>query len=168
MLAGGCFGLLAVSARLLRGFAPMTLLTDPAAWAGAAAGALGLILGALALQRASVVSVTSAMVATETVLGAVLGMIICADRPAAGLAVPAAAGFALVLAGALVLARFGAPEAGRGRARGAGGAAHRLSRQIRRRLNAPQGRTAARVDPAAFSRGGCSRLRSYRAAPASR
>jgi drug/metabolite transporter (DMT)-like permease len=111
LLAGCCFGLLAVSARLLRGFAPMTLLADPAGWAGAAAGALGLILGALALQRASVVSVTSAMVATETVLGAVLGMIICADRPAAGQAVPAAAGFALVLAGALVLARFGAPEA---------------------------------------------------------
>jgi drug/metabolite transporter (DMT)-like permease len=111
LLAGSCFGLLAVCARLLRGFAPATLITDPAAWAGGAAGALGLILGALALQRASVVSVTSAMVATETVLGAVLGMIICADRPAAGLAVPAAGGFALVLAGALLLARFGAPEA---------------------------------------------------------
>jgi len=110
LLAGGCFGLLAVCARLLRGFAPATLITDPAAWAGGIAGALGLLLGALALQRASVVSVTSAMVATETVLGAVLGMIICADRPAAGLAVPAAGGFALVLAGALVLARFGAPE----------------------------------------------------------
>ncbi|MEP6561882.1 MAG: hypothetical protein ABJD68_12525 [Nakamurella sp.] len=111
LLAGSCFGLLAVSARLLPGFTPSALIGDPAAWAGAAAGAFGLILGALALQRAPVVSVTSAMVATETVLGAALGMVICADRPAAGLAVPAAAGFLLVLAGALVLARFGAPEA---------------------------------------------------------
>jgi hypothetical protein len=59
-----------------------------------------------------VVSVTSAMVATETVLGAVLGMIVCDDRPAAGLAIPAIGGFLLVLAGALVLARFGAPEQG--------------------------------------------------------
>ena len=87
----------------------MVLIADPAAWAMAGAGVLGLLLGALALQRASVVSVTSAMVATETVLGAVLGMIVCGDRPAAGLAVPAVGGFLLVLAGALALARFGAP-----------------------------------------------------------
>ena len=57
----------------------------------------------------AVVTVTSAMVATETVVGAALGMIICDDRPAAGLAAAAIGGFLLVLAGALVLARFGAP-----------------------------------------------------------
>jgi drug/metabolite transporter (DMT)-like permease len=101
---------LALGARLLRGLSPTVLIADPAAWAMAAAGLLGLLLGALALQRASVVTVTSAMVATETVLGSVLGMIVCGDRPAPGLAVPATGGFALVLAGALVLARFGAPE----------------------------------------------------------
>jgi drug/metabolite transporter (DMT)-like permease len=110
LLAGLCFGLLALGARLLRGFAPPVLLSDPAAWAMAGAGGLGLLLGAMALQRAGVVTVTSAMVATETVVGAALGMIICGDRPAAGLAVPAIGGFLLVLAGALVLARFGAPE----------------------------------------------------------
>lgn len=110
VLAGAGFAILAVGARLLTGFAPATLLTDPAAWAMAAAGVLGLLLGALALQRAAVVPVTAAMVATETLLGSALGMIICADRPAPGLAVPAAGGFLLVLAGALVLARFGAPE----------------------------------------------------------
>jgi len=109
VLAGGCFGLLALDARLLRGFEPAALLGDPAAWAMAGAGALGLLLGALALQRASVVSVTSAMVGTETVLGALLGALVCGDRPADGLAVPAIGGFLLVLAGALVLARFGAP-----------------------------------------------------------
>jgi len=110
VLAGSCFGLLAVGARLLRTFAPADLIADPAAWAMAGAGGLGLVLGALALQRASVVSVTSAMVATETVLGAVLGMIVCGDRPADGLSIPAVGGFLLVLVGALVLARFGAPE----------------------------------------------------------
>jgi len=110
LLAGFCFGLLALGARLLRGFGPVTLITDPAAWAMAGAGAFGLLLGALALQRATVVSVTSAMVATETVVGAVLGMVICGDRPADGLALAAVGGFVLVLAGALVLARFGAPE----------------------------------------------------------
>ncbi|HEY4994651.1 MAG TPA: hypothetical protein VII33_21470 [Nakamurella sp.] len=110
VLAGSCFGLLAVGARLLQSFAPSSLIADPAAWAMAAAGGLGLLLAALALQRASVVSVTSAMVATETILGAVLGMVVCGDRPGDGLAIPAVCGFALVLAGALVLARFGAPE----------------------------------------------------------
>ncbi len=112
VLAGTGFGLLALGARILRGFDPGALLADPAAWAMAGAGALGLLCGALALQRASVVSVTAAMVAVETVLGSVLGMLVCGDRPGPGLGVPAAAGFALVLVGALALARFGAPEAG--------------------------------------------------------
>ena len=111
VIAGTGFGLLALGARILRGFDPGALLTDPAAWAMAGAGALGLLCGALALQRASVVTVTAAMVAVETVLGSVLGMLVCGDRPTPGLAVPCALGFALVLAGSLALARFGAPEA---------------------------------------------------------
>ena len=109
VLAGICFGLLAVGARIVRGFAVPTLLADPAAWAMAVAGALGLLLGAAALQRAGVVTVTGAMVATETLLGAGLGVLLCGDRPAPGGAPAALAGFALVLGGALVLARFGAP-----------------------------------------------------------
>jgi drug/metabolite transporter (DMT)-like permease len=109
VLAGCCFGLLAVGARLLKSFSPAVLIADPSAWAMGGAGVLGLLLGALALQRASVVAVTSATVATETILGAVLGMVVCGDRPAAGLIIPAVGGFLLVLAGALTLARFGAP-----------------------------------------------------------
>jgi drug/metabolite transporter (DMT)-like permease len=111
VIAGTCFGLLALGARILRGFDPGVLLTDPAAWAMAGAGTLGLLSGALALQRASVVTVTATMVATETILGSALGMLVCGDRPSPGLALPAAIGFALVLAGALSLARFGAPPA---------------------------------------------------------
>lgn len=110
LLAGLCFGLLALGARLLHGLSPQVLIADPVAWAMAGAGGLGLLLGAMSLQRAGVVTVTSAMVATETVVGAVLGMIICGDRPAAGTGALALGGFLLVLAGALVLARFGAPE----------------------------------------------------------
>ena len=110
VLAGACFAMLALGARIVIGFAPLTLLADPAAWAMAGAGALGLLYGALALQRASVVTVTSAMVATETVLGALLGMVVCGDAPAPGLGVFAGIGFVLVLFGALALARFGAPE----------------------------------------------------------
>ena len=110
VLAGLCFGLLAVGARIIRGFTIPVLLADPAAWAMAAAGMLGLLLGAVALQRATVVTVTGAMVATETLVGAGLGVILCGDRPQPGGTAAAAVGFALVLVGALVLARFGAPE----------------------------------------------------------
>jgi hypothetical protein len=57
-----------------------------------------------------VVTVTSTMVAVETILGSMLGMLVCGDRPTAGLAVPAMLGFGPVLTGALALARFRAPE----------------------------------------------------------
>ncbi len=110
VIAGTCFGLLALGARILHGFDPRMLIADPAAWSMVAAGALGLLCGALALQRATVVTVTAAMVATETILGSALGMLVCGDRPIPGLTLPAVVGFTLVLAGALTLARFGAPE----------------------------------------------------------
>ena len=107
-LAGASFAILALGARILRGFEPATLVVDPAAWAIGVGGALGLLLAAMALQRASVVSATAPMVATETVLGAALGMALCGDRPVPGSAFAAALGFTLVLAGALSLARFSA------------------------------------------------------------
>lgn len=111
LLAGCSFGLLAVNARLIDGFAPLDLITDPIGWAMAVSGLLGLLLGALALQRATVVAVTSSMVATETILGAALGVVVCSDRPEPGMTPAAVAGFIAVLGGALVLARFGAPTA---------------------------------------------------------
>jgi drug/metabolite transporter (DMT)-like permease len=110
VLAGVAFALLALGARTLRGPGPLDLVTDPAAWAMGLAGVLGLLLAAMALQRTSVVTATAAMVATETLVGSVLGMVLCGDRPAPGGTGLAVAGFGLVLAGALSLARFGAPE----------------------------------------------------------
>jgi hypothetical protein len=50
------------------------------------------------------------MVATEALVGAGLGMLLCGDRPLPGRDVLAWLGFVLVVAGAVVLARFGAPE----------------------------------------------------------
>jgi len=70
VLAGLCFGALAVGARIARNLAPAELVTDPAAWAAVLGGVLGLALGAVALQRAGVVGVTAAMVATEALVGA--------------------------------------------------------------------------------------------------
>jgi hypothetical protein len=109
-LAGSCFGLLALAARVLGPIALPGVLTDPSAYAVGLASAAGLAAGAVALQRGTVVTVTTTMVATEAALGSLLGLAV-GDRPAAGLAWPAAAGFVVTVGSALLLARFGAPDA---------------------------------------------------------
>jgi drug/metabolite transporter (DMT)-like permease len=109
IIAGLSLAVLVLGARILRGFAPLTVLADPAAWAMGFAGLLGLLLSATAMQRASVVTVTAAIVATEAIAAALLGLVVCGDRPLAGTEGYAVVGFSLALAGALGLARFGAP-----------------------------------------------------------
>jgi hypothetical protein len=109
VIAGLSLAILVLGARILHGFGPLTLLTDPAAWAMGFAGLLGLLVSATALQRASVVTATATTVATEAVAAAVLGLVVCGDRPMPGTEGYAVAGFALALVGALGLARFGAP-----------------------------------------------------------
>lgn len=109
VIAGLSLAILVLGARILRGFGPLTLLADPAAWAMGFAGLLGLLVSATAMQRASVVTVTAATVATEAVAAAILGLVVCGDRPMAGTEVWAVVGFVVALAGALGLARFGAP-----------------------------------------------------------
>jgi hypothetical protein len=110
-LAGSCFGVLALAARVLGPIALPDVLADPTAYAVGVAAAAGLVAGALALQRGSVVAVTTTMVATEAVLGSLLGLAV-GDRPAGGLAWLAAAGFFATVGSALLLARFGAPQSG--------------------------------------------------------
>ncbi|HEY7988587.1 MAG TPA: hypothetical protein VIE19_05155 [Lapillicoccus sp.] len=109
VIAGLSLAILVLGARILRGFGPLTLLADPAAWAMGFAGLLGLLVSATAMQRASVVTVTAATVATEAVAAAILGLVVCGDRPMPGTEVWAVVGFVVALAGALGLARFGAP-----------------------------------------------------------
>lgn len=109
-LAGSCFGVLALAARVLGPIALPGVLTDPSAYAIGFAGAGGLVAGALALQRGSVVTVTTTLVATEAALGSLLGLAV-GDRPADGRAGLAAAGFIVTVVSALLLARFGAPAA---------------------------------------------------------
>lgn len=108
-LAAAGFAVLAVGARTLGPLEP-ALLADPGLWAMGAGGGLGLLLGALALQRAPVVAVTSVMVGVETCLGAAAGMVLAGDRPAAGSAGPTAAAFVVVVTGVLLVARFGSPD----------------------------------------------------------
>ena len=106
VLAGSCFGVLALAARVLEPIAVPGVLTDPGAYAAGVAGVAGLVAGALALQRGTVVAVTTIMVATEAVLGSLLGLSV-GDRPADGMAWLATVGFVVTVGSALLLSRFG-------------------------------------------------------------
>lgn len=110
-VAAGCgYALLALAAHVVDVTRPLALLLDPALWGGGLGGVLALGLTALALRRAAVVPVTAATVATETCVGALLGLLLVGDRALPGRGLLAALAFGLVLAGALTVARFGAAD----------------------------------------------------------
>jgi hypothetical protein len=110
VLAGCGFGVLSLGARVLGPIAVPGVLADPSAYAIGVAGLTGLVAGALAMQRSGVVTVSTTMVATEAVVGSLLGVAV-GDRPADGMAGLAVAGFVVTVGSALLLARFGAPPA---------------------------------------------------------
>jgi hypothetical protein len=110
VLAGSGFGLLSLGARVLGPITVPGVLTDPSVYAIGLSGMIGLVAGALALQRGSVVTVSTTMVATEAVVGSLLGVAV-GDQPAPGLGGLAVAGFVVTVGSALLLARFGAPAA---------------------------------------------------------
>jgi drug/metabolite transporter (DMT)-like permease len=111
-LAGLMYGGAGIGARMLRTpSSPWRLFIDPALYAMAIAGLLGLVLYAMALQRGSVTVVTATVVVAETLVPAAVGITVLGDRPAPGHTVLAATGFAITVAGAVALARFGEPTA---------------------------------------------------------
>ena len=105
--AGLGYGVLSIAARVLTGFAPLALAKDPAAYAVAAAGIISFVFYATALEGGSVTTATAAVVLAETVPPAVIGVIFLGDQTRHGLAGVAWLGFALAVASALMLARFG-------------------------------------------------------------
>jgi drug/metabolite transporter (DMT)-like permease len=112
LLAGLMYGAAGIGARILRTpSTPWRLFLDPALYAMALAGILGLLLYAMALQRGSVTVATSAVVVAETLMPAAIGIGLLGDRPAPGRTALAAVGFALTVAGAVALARYGEPPA---------------------------------------------------------
>jgi drug/metabolite transporter (DMT)-like permease len=106
-VAGFGFGAVGVAARVLDGFAPLTLLRDPAAYAVVAAGIVSFVFYATALEGGSVTVATSAVVLAETLPPAVVGVLFLGDTTRPGLTPVAAVGFALAVASAVLLARFG-------------------------------------------------------------
>jgi len=106
-VAGFGFGAVGIAARVLNGFAPLTLLRDPAAYAVAAAGIVSFVFYATALEGGSVTVATSAVVLAETLPPAAVGVIFLGDTTRPGLTPVAAIGFAVAVASAVMLARFG-------------------------------------------------------------
>ncbi|QJT07088.1 hypothetical protein G9272_27865 [Streptomyces asoensis] len=110
--AGFGFGVVEVAVRLIDSLAPSELLTDPAVYALLLGGGAAFLLLTSALQRGSVTTATAGMVIGETIGPALVGVVWLGDRTREGLGWLAVLGFAVAVAGALALARFGeAPEA---------------------------------------------------------
>jgi drug/metabolite transporter (DMT)-like permease len=106
-VAGLGYGVLAVAARVLPGFSVHDLIRDPAAYALAAAGVVSFMLYATALEDGSVTVATAAVVLTETVPPAVVGIMFLGDHTRPGLGGVAVFGFSLAVFCAVALARFG-------------------------------------------------------------
>ncbi|MGW0866666.1 DMT family transporter [Streptomyces sp. NPDC002611] len=122
-LGAGCgFGVVEVAVRLIDGLSPGELFTNPAAYALVLGGGAAFLLLTSALQRGSVTTATAGLVLGETVAPALIGVIWLGDRTREGLGWLAVLGFAVAVAGALALSRFGeAPvESGGGAAGEAG------------------------------------------------
>lgn len=107
--AGFGFGVVEVSVRLIDSVALPEVLTNPALYALLLGGGAAFLLLTSALQRGSVTTATAGMVLGETIGPALVGVVWLGDRTREGLAWLAVVGFAVAVAGALALARFGEP-----------------------------------------------------------
>lgn len=112
VLAGSCFSVVGLCVRALAGGVHHhgweALLHRPLLWTIPVAGFAGLHLSTVALTKSSVVAVTSALIASEVVVAGILGVTLAGDHAKPGLAWLALLGVAMVLVGALDLARYSA------------------------------------------------------------
>ena len=83
------------------------LLRDPATYALAVAAVVALLTYSTALQRGSVTQATAPLVVGETVVPAIVGVVMLGDVPREGWEWVAVVGFALAVGGALALAGHG-------------------------------------------------------------
>jgi len=104
------FGVVGLAVRVLpsvHGLDLLPLLSDPATYALLAGGAVSFVFMTEGVRGGRVTTATASMVLGETALPAVLGVVLLGDGTRPGLLPLAVAGFALAVAGALALARFG-------------------------------------------------------------
>lgn len=113
LAAGTGFGVVEVAVRLIDDIS-LSTLANPALYALLLGGGSAFLLLTSALQRGSVTAATAGMVLGETIGPAVAGVAWLGDRTRDGLTWLAVTGFAVAVAGALALARFGEPPADAG------------------------------------------------------
>jgi hypothetical protein len=104
---------MAVAVRVLDGIDPLrlgVLLTDPALWAVGIAGVGGFYLFTVALQLGSVNGAAAALVAGETVVPGITGVVLLGDTAAPGMGWLVAVAFVGAVSGAVAVAVFGAAE----------------------------------------------------------
>ncbi|GAA4642506.1 EamA/RhaT family transporter [Gordonia humi] len=107
--AGLLFGIIAVSVRILDGMNPFdlaALLTDPAAYALAVAGAVGFYVQTVALQVGAVNGVTALLVTGETALPSLIGVVFLGDIARPGMEWLAIVGFIGAVIGAVLVAWY--------------------------------------------------------------
>ena len=107
--AGAGFGVVEVAVRLIDSLDPtkVAFYTNPAVYAVIAGGAAGFLLLTSALSRGSVTTAVAGMVVGETVGPAVVGVVWLGDQTRPGLSWMVVTGFAIAVAAALALSRFG-------------------------------------------------------------
>jgi drug/metabolite transporter (DMT)-like permease len=114
LIAGLLFGGLAIAVRIVDGVDPVEwskMVADPAAWTIALAGIGGFYLHTVALQLGSVNGATAALVAGETVVPGIVGVLLLGDTSRHGMEWLALLGFILAVGGAVAVAIFGSAEA---------------------------------------------------------
>ncbi len=109
-VAGLGFGVVALGARVTTDLNIVHLLTNPAVYAMGIGGFTSFLFYTTALQRSGVTTVTAAVIIGETLLPALVGVIVLGDRTRSGFIPVAILGFIVAIAGAIMLARFGEPE----------------------------------------------------------
>ncbi|NLG45594.1 EamA/RhaT family transporter [Gordonia sp. (in: high G+C Gram-positive bacteria)] len=111
--AGLLFGAIACAVRVLDGLQPfdiVTLLTDPAAWVIAIAGAVGFYVQTVALQVGAVNGVTAMLVVGETAGPSLVGVAFLGDSAHPGLGWLAVVGFVGAVIGAVLVAWYSTGE----------------------------------------------------------
>jgi drug/metabolite transporter (DMT)-like permease len=108
-VAGLGFGVTALGARIITDLNIVSLLTNPAVYALGIGGFTAFLFYTTALQRYGVTTVTAAVIIGETLLPALVGVIVLGDRTRPGFIPVAIVGFVVAIAGAIMLARFGEP-----------------------------------------------------------
>jgi hypothetical protein len=114
-IAGLAYGATAVASRMLPGdLSPDhiagevgTLLTTPATYALVLAGVLAMLTYSIALQRGTVTQATAPLVVGETVMPALVGLLLLGDHARPGWGWVAVVGFVLSVAGAVSMAGHG-------------------------------------------------------------